>query len=162
MKSSVERNLMTDGKGITIDCPVCEEETTITEKEIRMAIQHRGSTGGKILVFCDQCCRALVLPEDVPTDGAALEQWITAEEENPDDCCECVPMLDRNQEITPNGGYADLNLWYYRPGNGKTPLPERRYRYTYGISPKCYQAKNPSMGGTPTRVGKSPARKVGK
>jgi hypothetical protein len=145
---------MADNKGITIDCPVCENETTITAKEIRMAVQHRGKTGGKILVFCDQCCRALVLPEGVPTDGAALEQWIVSEEEDPQDCCGCVPMIDGDLEMfKPNGGYADLGLWFYKPGNGGKPLPEREYRYAYGISPKCHNAKNPGLGGKPKVLG---------
>jgi hypothetical protein len=146
-------------KGVKIDCPACEEETVITEKEIRMAIQHKGVTGGLVLVYCTKCCRALRMADGIPQDGMALEQWIAKEVDNPDDCCECIPMLDPTQESTPVGGYADLNLWVYRPGNGKTPLAERPYRYTYGISARCYQAKNPSMGGTPVQLGKAVTKK---
>jgi len=144
---------MTDElKGITIDCVVCEKETTITARDIKLAIQHKKDTGGLILVSCNECCRVLVMPEGIPQDGAELEEWIVQAAEDPDDYCRCVPMLDSTQERIPAGSYADLGVTFYRPGGGGQPLKKRPYMYNYGIDPAKHIAKNPSMGGVPFRV----------
>lgn len=144
---------MTDEiKGITIDCPACERETTITAREIKLAIQHEKDTGGLILVSCNECCRVLVMPEGMPQDGAELEEWIVQAAEDPDDYCRCVPMLDPTQEQIPAGSYADLGVIFYRPGGGGIALKKRPYMRTYGINPQCHIAKNPGMGGVPFRV----------
>ncbi len=144
---------MAEERNIKIDCPVCEEEVEISARDIRLAIQHKNKTGGKALVSCPECCRVLVLPEGVPESGDALEEWVTKEAENPEDCCGCVPVLDENVVKTPTGGYKDLNVWYYRPGGGGNALRKREYMLEYGINPECYMNKNPSMGGKPTKVG---------
>ena len=146
---------MTEEKDITIDCPVCEDTVNITARNIRLAIQHKKQTDGKILISCPSCCRALELPgNEIPQNGAELTQWLGKVADNPDDWCGCVPVLDENIVSTPNGGYADLNIWYYRPGNGGKPMTKRKYMLTYGIDPKCYQAKNPDMGAEPFDTGR--------
>ena len=63
-------------KDIKTDCPVCEAEITITGREIKLASQHRKETGGKVLVSCPECCRALALPDPIPEGEADLEAWI--------------------------------------------------------------------------------------
>jgi hypothetical protein len=143
---------------IMIDCPVCEESVQIATREIKLAIQHKKDTDGKILITCPACCRALEVPPEIPQNGAELTEWLGEMAENPDDWCGCVPMLDMNQERRPAGGYADLNIWYYQPGGGGKPLPKRKYMLTYGINPQCYMAKNPDMGGKPTKLG-TPVKK---
>ena len=145
---------MTDEKDIVIDCPVCEDMVQIPARDIRLAIQHKGQTDGKILISCPDCCRALELPNEIPQSGAALTQWLGNLVDNPDDWCGCVPVIDPNIVITPAGGYADLNIWYYQPGGGGEALTKRKYMLTHGINPQCYQAKNPDMGGKPFVTGK--------
>jgi hypothetical protein len=140
-------------KDIMIDCPACEKETKITVRDIKLAIQHRKETGDLILVSCKECCRALVLPDDIPGDGAALEEWFVEATENPDDYCACIPMLDSDQEKIPAGGFDDLGVTKYRPGGGGPAMRKRPYMYAYGIDPACHMAKNPSMGGKPMKVG---------
>jgi hypothetical protein len=138
---------------IKIDCPVCENPITIKARDIKLAVQHKKDTGGKILISCPECCRALVLPDGTPTDGAELEEWIVKESEKPDDCCGCVPMLDSTQEQIPNGSYTDLGVTFYRPGSGGKPMKKRSYMMTYGINPECHMAKNPGMGGKAFKTG---------
>jgi len=141
-------------KEILIDCPVCEMETKITAREIKLAIQHKKYTGGLILVSCNECCRALVLPEEIPGDGAALDEWFVEAAEDPDDICPCLPMLDLGQEKIPSGSYDDLGVTYYRPGGGGLVMRKRPYMYTYGIDPACHLKKNPSMAGQAFKVGR--------
>jgi hypothetical protein len=147
-------NILTDElKDITIDCPVCEESVTIKARDIRLAIQHKKETDGKILIWCPECCRVLELPEATPQDGVALDEWLGNMAENPDDWCGCVPVLDDTVVRIPNGGYADLNVWYWRPGGGGKALRKRRYMLEYGIQPECHNKKNPAMGGKPVVTG---------
>lgn len=141
-------------KDIMIDCPACEKETKITARDIKLAIQHKKETGGLILVSCNECCRALVMPEEIPGSGAALDEWFVEASENPDDYCACIPMLDPGQEKTPAGNYADLGVTYYRPGGGGLVMRKRPYMYSYGINPECHLKKNPSMGGKPYKTGR--------
>jgi hypothetical protein len=137
---------------IKTDCPVCENPITIKARDIKLAVQHKKDTGGKILVSCPSCCRALALAGDVP-DGSTIEEWVTAMAENPDDWCGCVPMLDSTQEKIPSGSYADLGVTFYRPGSGGQPMKKRPYMFAYGIDPQCHMAKNPGMGGKPFKIG---------
>jgi hypothetical protein len=141
-------------KDIMIDCPVCEKETKITVREMKLAIQHRKETGGLVLVSCTECCRALVLPDDIPRDGVALEEWFVEAAEDPDNCCACIPMLDPDQEKIPAGAFDDLGVIKYRPGGGGPVMRKRPYMYAYGIDPACHLKKNPSMGANPFKVGK--------
>ena len=137
---------------IETDCPVCEKEISIRARDIKLAVQHRKDTGGKILVSCPDCCRALALEGDVP-ENMTVDEWVSQMVENPDDWCGCVPMLDATQEEIPNGSYADLGVTFYRPGSGGKALKKRPYMFAYGIDPACHMAHNPSMGGKPVNLG---------
>ncbi|MFA7164602.1 MAG: hypothetical protein WC124_01980 [Desulfoplanes sp.] len=138
---------------ITIECPACERDTVITDKMIKSGIRHSKDLG-RIFVWCDQCCRVLVMPDGIPTEGMALDQWITSEAENPDDCCGCVPLLDETPGITPTGSTGDLGVMKYIPGNGGKAIGKWDYMAAYGINPECHMAKNPSMGGKPFKTGR--------
>jgi len=145
---------MVESKDIVIDCPACERETKITTREIKLAVQHKKDTGGLILVSCTECCRALVLPDDIPGDGAALDEWFVDAVEDPEDYCACLRMLDSDQEKIPSGSFDDLGVTKYRPGGGGPAMRKRPYMYAYGIDPACHLKKNPSMGGQVFKVGK--------
>lgn len=134
-------------KEIETICPVCEEDITIAEREIKLAIQHKGESGGKILVSCPECCRVLVMPEDMP-EGAELEQWITDVED-----VVCVPILNDDYIRIPTGQTILLGKKTYMSGGGDAPLMKRAYMARYGINPECAIAKNPSMGSKPFKIG---------
>ena len=128
-------------------CPVCENDISITEKEIKLAIRAKPDTGGKILVSCPECCRVLVMPEGMP-EGADLAQWITDVQD-----VVCVPILDDDYIRLPSGGGIEiLGKKTYKPGGGDQALGKRAYMYRYGINPECAVAKNPSVGGKPFKV----------
>ena len=133
---------------ITTVCFVCEEDITITERDIKLAIQHKKDTGGKVLVSCPNCCRVLVMPEDMPEEGADLAQWIT----NVDDVM-CVPMLEEDYIRIPAGKTTILGKTTYMPGGGSGGLMKRPYMFKYGINPECALAKNASQGGKPIVIG---------
>jgi hypothetical protein len=128
-------------------CTVCEKDISITEREIKLAIQHKGETGGKILVSCPECCRVLVMPDDTP-EGADLSQWITYVQD-----VVCVPILDDDYIRIPAGKVVLLGKTSYKPGGGDQALGKRAYMYRYGINPECAVAKNPSVGGKPFKIG---------
>jgi hypothetical protein len=97
---------------IVTTCPVCEEDITITDRDIKLSIQHKGDTGGKILVSCQNCCRVLVMPEDMP-QGADLDQWITDVGD-----VVCVPILNDDYIRIPAGKTVLLGKTTYMPGGG--------------------------------------------
>ena len=133
-------------KNISTNCPACENDIIISEKEMRLAIQHKA--GDKVLVTCPVCCRVLILP-DVPTNDAAFDQW------TPDVQGEvCIPFIIDTDLRTPNGAIDNLGVKLYTSGAGVTGLSKRAYMARYGINPECYMAKNPSMGGKPFKVGR--------
>jgi hypothetical protein len=132
---------------VEVECPVCEESITITERDMRLAIQHKAETGETPLVSCSNCCRCLVLP-DAPQDMDALAEW------KPDVSGEtCVPFLDDEFIREPNGVVTHLGAKTYTSGGGTTGLTKRAYMYKYGINPECAIAKNPNMGGKPFVLG---------
>jgi len=128
-------------------CTVCENDISITEREIKLAIQHKGDTGGKILVSCPECCRVLVMPADTP-EGSDLVQWITDVQD-----VVCVPILNDDYIRIPAGRETLLGKTSYKPGGGDRSLGKRAYMFRYGINPECALAKNPSMGGKPFKIG---------
>jgi hypothetical protein len=128
-------------------CPVCEEDITISEREIRLAIQHKQDTGGNVLVSCPNCCRVLVMPVNMP-EGAELEQWIT----NVEDVV-CVPILNDDYIRLPTGKTVLLGKTTYMSGGGDAALMKRPYMFRYGINPECALAKNPSEGKKPFVIG---------
>lgn len=142
--------MATNNKIETI-CPVCEKDMEIKARDLKLAIRHKAETGGKVLVSCPHCCRALKMPNDVPTEEANVDAWIGSVE---DDWESCVPMLDDTQARTPLGSYSDLGVTVYRPGSGGKAVGKRTYMYKYGINPECYLAKNPSMGRKPVVTGR--------
>jgi hypothetical protein len=127
-------------------CPVCENDISITEKEIKRAIMAKGETGGKVLISCPEDCRVLVMPADMP-EGAELSQWITDVQD-----VVCVPILDDDYIRIPAGQVILLGKKTYKPGGGDQALGKRAYMYRYGINPECAIAKNPSMGGKPFKI----------
>jgi hypothetical protein len=116
---------------LKIICPVCEEDIIISPREIKLAVRHKGSTGGKALVSCPMCSRVLVLLGDAPVEDAALEAWIP----NVDDTM-CVPMLSDAAIRIPAGEGDELGAKVYRPGGGGPALPKRQYMARYGIDPE--------------------------
>ena len=132
---------------IVTTCPVCEEDITITDRDIKLSIQHKGDTGGKILVSCQNCCRVLVMPEDMP-QGADLDQWITDVGD-----VVCVPILNDDYIRIPAGKTVLLGKTTYMPGGGSGALMKRPYMFRYGINPECALAKNVSEGGKPFVIG---------
>ncbi len=132
-------------------CPVCEHDMEITARDLKLAIRHKSETGNKILVHCPTCCRALRMPDDMPTKETEIDAWVGSVE---DDWESCVPMLDDTQARTPSGSYSDLGVTVYKPGSGGKAVGKRIYMYKYGINPECYLAKNPSMGKKPIVTGR--------
>ncbi|MCK9571282.1 hypothetical protein M0R72_20200 [Candidatus Pacearchaeota archaeon] len=128
-------------------CPVCESDISVTEREIKLAIQHKGDTGGKILVSCPECCRVLVMPSDMP-EGSDLTQWITDVQD-----VVCVPILNDDYIRIPTGQTILLGKKTYMSGGGDQALMKRPYMYRYGINPECALAKNASIGGKPFKIG---------
>ena len=118
-------------KDIVTDCPVCEEEITITGREIKLASQHRAETGGRVLVSCPNCCRVLAMPDPIPEGEAELEAWSTSV----DECC-CVPLLNSDLVRMPAGSENNLGKKVYRPGGGGPTLMKRPYMARYGIDPE--------------------------
>ena len=137
--------MTTNTKLYTI-CPVCEQDIEIKAQDLKLAIRHKAETGNKVLVHCPECCRSLKMPDDMPKDDLALNEWIG---NVGDDFGECVPMLDDTQAKTPNGYIGDLGVKLYRPGSGGKPLAKYPYMFRYGINPECYLAKNNSQGRKP-------------
>jgi hypothetical protein len=117
--------------GLDIICPVCEEDIVISTREIKLAVRHKGSTGGKALVSCPHCSRVLVLPADAPEDDAALDAWLPSVADTM-----CVPMLSDEAIRIPAGMADELGKKVYRPGGGGPALPKRLYMARYGIDPE--------------------------
>lgn len=137
---------------ISTICPVCEKDIEIKTREIKLSMRHKKETGGKVLVSCPECCRALKLDDTVPTEESLIDSWV-GEVSKDEDWCGCLPMLDPTQEKTPAGSYSDLGVTVYRPGGGGKALGKYPYMAKYGINPQCYMAKNPSMGKKPFKIG---------
>lgn len=133
---------------IELICPVCENDISISTREIKLAISHKKETGGNVLVSCPECCRVLVMPLGVPEDTEAVEQWITDV-----DNVTCVPLLNGDYVRIPSGSITLLGRTTYKPGGGDTALPKRQYMFRYGINPECAVSKNPSLGGKPFVTG---------
>ncbi|MCK9569466.1 hypothetical protein M0R72_11050 [Candidatus Pacearchaeota archaeon] len=112
-------------------CPVCEEDISIAEREIKLAVRHKAATGGKALISCPLCSRVLVLPEPVPEDDAALDAWIPSVADTM-----CVAMLNDEAIRIPAGMQNDLGKKAYRPGGGGPALSKREYMARYGIDPE--------------------------
>lgn len=117
-------------------CPICEEDITISSRELKISSQHRKETGGKVLVSCPNCCRVLALPDPIPEEEAELEAWSTSVE----DCC-CVPLLNDEDVRIPNGVMDNLGKKAYRPGGGGPALMKRAYMARYGINPETMWAR---------------------
>lgn len=130
-------------KDIQTTCPICEQDVTITVREIELSLQHRGETGGKALVSCSKCCRVMVLPEQVSSEGGKmdLEEWLLQPENVDGDWCPCVRLLDEEQEKEPAGDIDSHGKKLYRPGGAGDPLMKRPYMAKYGINPECMLAK---------------------
>lgn len=134
-------------KDIATICPVCEEDITISAREIKIASQHRKETGGKVLVSCPECCRTLVLPDPIPEGEAELEEWTVSVK----DCC-CVPLLSDDDVKMPNGPEDRLGKKLWRPGGGGPSLMKRPYMFRYGINPETMWAKM-NGGQKPFKIG---------
>jgi hypothetical protein len=121
-------------------CPVCDKDIEIGERDIKIAVQHKAETQGMNLVSCPECCRVLVLPNDLPVDGDQLRQWISENEDSDDwlgDLCNLKGIVASK----PTGFIEELGVREYRPGSGSKPLPKRKYMLAYGINPACAQDK---------------------
>ena len=114
---------------LSIDCPVCERAIEISEREMRLAAQHKRSTGNKLLVSCPKCCRVLEMTGIQPEN---VQEWIV----NLDDII-CVPFLDDTYVKLPAGYQLIMGLKMYRPGGGGKLLRKREYMFQYGMDPEC-------------------------
>lgn len=138
---------------IEIECPACYKDTIITEKMLKSGIKHSKGIGA-ILVWCaDHCCRAIRVPDGIPTEGTDFSKWVEDESKNPEDMMRCVPMIDGTQARTPTGSTGDLGVMKYQPGGGGKALDKWSYMATYGINPECHVAKNPGLGDKPFVIG---------
>lgn len=117
-------------------CPVCEMDITITARELKIASQHRGETGNKVLVSCPNCCRSLALPDPIPEGEAELEEWAT----DVSGCC-CIPLLNEEDVRMPNGIIDNQGKKAWRPGCGGQALMKRPYMFRYGINPEAMWLK---------------------
>jgi hypothetical protein len=115
--------------GLAIDCPICERAIEILEREMKLAVQHKRSTGDKPLVSCPKCCRVMELTGPLPEN---VQEWLV----NLDDII-CVPFLDDTYVKLPAGYQLIQGLKMYRPGGGGKLLRRRDYMYQYGMDPEC-------------------------
>lgn len=110
-------------------CPVCEEDIVIEERDIKRAEMHKGEAGGLILVGCPNCCRALVISEEVFRQFEA--------EPNEDDTW--LPCLELEGVVAkmPTGYESHMGVKEYKPGGGGDSKPRFAYMIAYGIDPAC-------------------------
>ena len=117
-------------------CPVCDNDITILERAIKIAVKRRADTGGRVLLTCPECCRVLVPDEGAPEGEAELIQWIAAKAEE-EGWLPCIPMLDPMHEKMPSGSVTHHGVKEYRAGKGEAMLTRRPYMLKYGIDPEC-------------------------
>jgi hypothetical protein len=122
-------------------CPVCDQEIEIDPGKIVRSFLHLNETNGLLLVGCTNCCRAIKLPSNVPTNGAAnVEEWAMQQSQS-DSWLECIPLLEPQLVQEPNGVIDYHGEKVYRPGDGKDLLRKYPYMYKYGVDPECMYAK---------------------
>lgn len=138
-------------KDVNITCPVCEEDVTITAREIRLAMQHRNETGGKALVSCSNCCRVMVLPDNIPEGDVELEEWIVKQAES-NDWLACLRLLEPELEKEPLGCNDYNGKKLYIAGLGGQGLTKRAYMFAFGIDPERMLAKK-GLSGKPFKIG---------
>jgi len=119
-------------------CPVCEEDITISEKEIKLANTHK-NLSGFVLVSCPLCCRVLKV-EGVPENNAAVTEWIHAHEED-EDWLHCLKFLDDEVIHLPAGSIDYNGKIKYTAGAGDQGLMRREYMAKYGVEPECMLRK---------------------
>jgi hypothetical protein len=130
---------MADLKSI---CPVCDQDIVIPERSIVVAVMHKDTTEGKALVGCPNCCRILVLPSDIPTDGVALNAWIAKyDTEAETNWLQCAKLLDDMHAKLPNGFVEHIGVRYWTPGDDTQSISTSNYILRYGINPVCAWAK---------------------
>jgi len=96
----------------------------ISNRDIKLAVSHM--MGGKALVHCPDCCRVLVLPDDVPEGAADLEEWVIVQEQS-DDWCPCISLLNDEEAKLPGGVIENVGKKLYRPGEGSGLYSKREY-----------------------------------
>ena len=129
-------------------CPVCEQDISISARELLIAARMKENTGGRALTGCPLCARALVLPEAIPTTEAMLEQWLG----NIEDVL-CVPLLNDIDVRLPNGYLENLGARTWRPGGGGPALAKRPYMLKYGVDPEIAWAKMKKEKLEPFKIG---------
>lgn len=117
-------------------CPVCDNDITILERAIKIAVKRRADTGGRVLLTCPECCRVLVPDEGAPEGEAELIQWITTQAEE-EGWLPCIPLLDDTLARMPSGSVSHHGVKEYQPGGGNEKLTRRPYMMKYGIDPEC-------------------------
>ena len=137
---------------ITILVPCCDQEVTITARDILRGVLHRKETNDKVLVGCPNCSTALAMDQQMPTDTPLFEKWVkdNSEDEN---WLPCVPFLDERIGAEPNGSDVVGGKTLYRSGEGGPLMTRSAYMVQFGIDPEKALAKNPSMGGKPKNLG---------
>lgn len=145
--------------GVEVYCPVCDEKTILTEDDFRASLRHKKDTGGVLLNYCKKWGHVFELPE-MPTKGSELKAWIVKAQEDPDNCCPCIPLLDGRQGDDPAGSTLINGVMHYTVGDISTPpLNKWAYMAAHAINPEIALANNPDMGGEPVVLGK-PAKKA--
>jgi len=121
-------------------CPYCEEDIVIGEREIKLAVRH-GSKTGRALVACENCCRTLQLPENVPEGEADLAEWFVDLHRESDDWLDCIGLLNQEVEKEPLGFEMISQVVYYKSGGGAKGLRRREYMEAFGFDPYCFLHK---------------------
>jgi len=137
---------MDEKDSLSLICPnpACDKDIVVEFGKIKRAVGRKGMFGGLAVVGCPICCNCFVLPDELPTDGSLLKQFIVEQNEESDDWCECVPMLPETQIVANMPvGHIDIHgSTFYKPGTGKTAIDKYTYMRLYAIDPECAEYKS--------------------
>jgi hypothetical protein len=134
---------------INIICPVCENDITISARNIKLAVRNKLKTGGSYLVSCPDCCRTLRLPNDTPESDVELDEWPGNIED-----VTCISFLNDEDIRLPAGMIDNLGKKKYRPGGAGPLLEKHEYMMKYGINPECAIEKMNRPTGHTFHIGK--------
>ena len=137
---------------IQILAPCCDNDVTITNRDILRGILHQKETLGKVMVGCPTCHTVLVMAPDMPTDTPLFEKWVVQNKERAD-WNPCVPFLDERIEAEPAGSVEIAHKTMYRAGSGGKLLTRYEYMVLTGQDPERAIKDNDSLGGKPFVVG---------
>ena len=132
--------------------PCCDNDVTITNRDILRGILHQKETLGKVMVGCPDCHTVLVMDPTMPTDTPLFEKWVVQNKERAD-WNPCVPFLDERIEAEPAGSVEIAHKTMYRAGSGGKLLTRYEYMVLTGQDPERAIKDNTSLGAKPFVVG---------